>query len=419
MSIAPKVFSLSVALGLLCIGCDPGSGGSGDDSSLDSGVPLPGTGGMSGDATDAGDDVPGSADGSGTAGGGSADSDPDGGSNGDPDSSTGSGQPSDDDGPPPCNDETIQLAVEPPQVMLLLDKSGSMVQNVWDHDDDPMTPSITRWNSLYTVVDALTNDVQDGIELGMALFPSVSLTETDAATACIVDPDPAAPVSLSNAAAIVNALPGPESTEIYGGTPVSGGIGVALNHLAQIQDGRPQAILLVTDGAANCMEGTSGNDVFTEYDDELAPLVAGAFADGIPTYVVGVDILDEVGIYPEDNPYVRLNELAQAGGVPQQGMDSFYNTTDEAQLLQALGEITSELGCTIELTIPAEFENQLTVEVGGIEVPRVDQCEPDGEGWRYLQDSAPFTSIELCPGSCDSAQATAALDVEYSCVPQG
>ncbi|MEM9454226.1 MAG: hypothetical protein AAGF11_08615 [Myxococcota bacterium] len=415
MSTAPKVFSLSVAIGLLCIGCDPGSRGSGDDSSLETGVQLPGTGGMSDDATaSGGGDEPGSADGSGTAGDG-----PDSDSNGDPDGTSGSGEPG-DDGPPPCNDETIQLAVEPPQVVLLLDKSGSMVQNEWDHDDDPVTPSITRWNSLYNVVDTLTHDVEDGMELGMVLFPSASLTETDAATACMVDSDPAASVSLNNADSIVSALPDAQTTEIYGGTPVSGGMSVVLEHLAEVEDGRAQAILLVTDGAANCMDGTSGNDVFTEYDAELAPLVAGAFSEGIPTYVVGVDILDEVGIYPEDNPYVRLNELAQAGGVPQQGgMDSFYNTTDETQLLQALGEITSELGCTIELTVPPEFENQLTVEIGGVEVPRVDQCEADGEGWRYLQDSAPYTSIELCPGSCDSAQTTAALDVEYSCIPQG
>lgn len=409
MSIAPKVQSLGVALGLLAIGCDPGSGG--DDSSLETGVELPGSSGFS-DPADSGADSD-QADGSGTSGGDSGHSD-------DPDSTGDDGPPSNDDGPPSCNDETIQLEVEPPHLMLLLDKSGSMVQSSWDHDDDPMTPVVTRWNSLFNVVDTLTHDVEHGIEMGMVLFPSASLTETDSATACTVDSDPGAPVSLDNADAIVGALPAPESLEIFGGTPVSGGMNVALEHLAEIADGRPQAILLVTDGAANCMAGTSGNDVFTEYDEDLAPLVAGAFASGIPTYVVGVDIVDEIGTYPAANPYERLNELALAGGVPQAGgADYFYNTTDEVQLLDALGGIAAELGCTIELSTPAEFENQLSVEVDGVAVPRVDQCEPDGEGWRYLQDDAPYQSIELCPASCDLAHLAASLDVEYTCIPQG
>ncbi len=413
MSAAPKVSSLALAFGLLALGCNSVSVDPGMD--LEPGIDLPGSTDGDGDTTMSpdGDDDPGRVDGS-TSG-----DDP---TSGGDDESGSTGEPADDDddGPPTCADETIQLEIAPPQVMLLLDKSGSMIQNSWDHDADIETGPITRWNSLYNVVDQLSHSVENGIELGMVLFPSASLTETNAETACIVDSDPGAMVSLGNADSIVGALPAPDSMDIHGGTPVSTGMSVVLEHLGSVADGRPQAVVLVTDGAANCMAGTSGNDVFTLYDEDLEPMVSDAFTAGIPTYVVGVDILDEVGVYPADNPYVRLNELAVAGGVPQDGgLESFYNTTDEEQLLLALDAIAAELGCNIDLTLPAEFANQVTVSVGGMDLPRVEECGDDGVGWRFLEEVAPFTSIELCSETCDLVHVEASLDVEYECIPQG
>lgn len=334
---------------------------------------------------------------------------------------TTTGEPSNDEGgPPTCDEETLQLAVDPPQIVLLLDKSYSMIESSWDHDGDPMTPTVTRWHSLHGVVDALTHDVEDGVELGMVLFPSPSVPDNGTGTACMVDPDPAAAIALHNADAIVDALPAADALDLYGGTPVGAGMTVALDHLADVYDGRPQAVILVTDGAANCMEGTSGMGVFTEYDQGLAPLVAGAFAAGIPTYVVGVDIVDAVGVYPQDNPYLRLSEIAEAGGVPNEGGSaSFYNTTDEAQLLTALDGIAADIGCTFQLDTAAQFVEQVTVRVGGDVVPRVDECPPDGVGWRFLQDAAPYDSIELCAATCDVAQVEASIDLDYACPPQG
>ncbi len=404
---------LLAAFGLLAVGCTDATAPE-MDVDLEPGIDLPGT-------TDDGDtDEPppvdpdtGSSGGSGDSGEEPVDPDDDG-------SSGSSGEPVADDGPPSCNEESFQLTVEPPQVVLLLDKSYSMIEFHWDHDGDPSTGTVTRWNSLYTVVDALTHDVEDEMELGMVLFPSPSVADNGTGTACMVDAGPGAPVAPGNADAIVSALPGPDAMDLYGGTPTSNGMEVALQHLAEIQDGRPQAVVLVTDGAANCMDGTSGMGVFTEYDLGLAPMVAEAYAGGIPTYVIGVDIVDAIGTYPQDNPYQRLSEVAVAGGVPREDAgEAFYNTTDEEELLAALDGITAELGCTLTLGTPAMFVAQLSVSVGGEELPRVDECGADGVGWRLLQESAPFESIELCAASCDAAHQQASLDVTYACPPQG
>jgi hypothetical protein len=407
---------LLAALGLLAVGCtdaptpemeidlEPGidlSDTTDGSESEDSDEPTPDPDSGSGGSSGSGDDPVDPDEGSGSEG-----------------SST--GEPSDGPAPPSCNEESIQLTVEPPQVVLLLDKSYSMIEFQWDHDGDESTPMVTRWNSLYNVVDTLTHDVQGEMELGMVLFPSAAVADNDTATACMVDPAPGAPVAPGNADAIVSALPGPDAVDLYGGTPTSNGLAVALQHLAEIADGRPQAVVLVTDGAANCMQGTSGMGVFTDYDMGLSPMVAEAYAGGVPTYVIGVDIVDAVGTYPQDNPYQRLSEVAEAGGVPREGAsESFYNTTDEAELLTALGGITAELGCTLTLETPADFIAQLTVHVNGEEVPRVEACGPDGVGWRLLQEVAPFESIELCSATCDDAHQQAGLDVTYACPPEG
>jgi hypothetical protein len=402
------VVALLAALGLLAVGCTDVTAPE-MDIDLEPGIDLPGT--THGSEEGSGEPAPDPDRGSGGTGDESPPIDPDDGS---------SGEPSDDHGLPSCNEESLLLTVEPPQVMLLLDKSYSMIEFQWDHDGDALTPPVTRWNSLYTVVDTLAHDVEDEMELGMVLFPSPSVTDNDTDTACMVDPEPGAPAAPHNAAAIVGALPGPDTTALYGGTPASGGMQVVLDHLDAIEDGRPQAVVLVTDGAANCMAGASGMGVFTEYDMGLMPLVAQAYARGIPTYVVGVDIVDAVGTYPQDNPHDRLSEIAEAGGVPHQGgSESFYNTTDEAELLTALGSITAELGCTLTLDTPAMFVDQLTVRVGGVEVPRVDECGPDGVGWRLLQAVPPYDSVELCPVTCDEAHVQASLDVTYACPPEG
>lgn len=401
--------AIAAGLAIVLVGCAdiPVS----DGVEIGGGVDLPGH-----DSDDDGRDSDDGGHDRGTGGGEGGDD------TGGPGAETGStGEPADDgpSGPPTCEEQSFQFSVEQPQVVLLLDKSHSMVDNQWDHDGDPSTPMVTRWDSLYHAVDMLVHVSEEGIELGMVLFPSVQLVDNDAATACIVDPMPHSPVGPLNGSGVVNALPGPDALDLYGGTPVSGGLTVVFDHLEEIEDGRPQAVVLVTDGAANCMAGTDGNQVFTEYDANLAPMVAGAFAAGISTYVVGVDILDEVGLYPADNPYVRLNELALAGGVPRIGPEAFYNTSDEHELSNALDQIASKLSCTLELDTPAEFSGQVTVTVAGEAVERVGECLPNADGWRYLQDSAPYSSIELCAATCSDAHAQAQIDIEYACVPQG
>ncbi|HEY0133836.1 MAG TPA: hypothetical protein VGB85_07140, partial [Nannocystis sp.] len=95
--------------------------------------------------------------------------------------------------PNDCGEAQIQIPIVTPNVMLVLDKSGSMVSmpsGYWDHDnDDPnddgvkdsdpnmmeaATPRITRWQSLHEVVEFIVGAFDNSMNLGMVLFPSTT-----------------------------------------------------------------------------------------------------------------------------------------------------------------------------------------------------------------------------------------------------
>ncbi|MCX4241780.1 vWA domain-containing protein [Paraliomyxa miuraensis] len=320
--------------------------------------------------------------------------------------------------PDNCGASSFMLDHQPTNVVLVLDKSYSMIDNAWDHDSDPMTATVTRWNSLYHSVEFIVGEFDEGLNFGAVLFPSIDVPDNDWQTACLVETEPDASVEPMGGAAVLDAMPGPDSLEIYGGTPASAGITTALEHLRSLDPELPRAMILITDGAANCLEGTTNNDVFDIYDENLPLLVASAHDDDdIPTFVVGIDIIDGIATYPQDNPYVRLNEVAIAGGFPQPGAEKFHNAQDEDELRAAISQITSQIGCTIPLEMAPELPDLLSIFIDGVEIPFVESCEGSDEGWHYTNPMGPYDEIELCAGSCSGLHSVGTLSVTYNCIP--
>jgi hypothetical protein len=56
-------------------------------------------------------------------------------------------------------------------VLFVLDKSGSMSMEQWDHDDSPQTPNVTRWNSLHGVVKSIVTTFNKTVNFGVKLYP--------------------------------------------------------------------------------------------------------------------------------------------------------------------------------------------------------------------------------------------------------
>jgi hypothetical protein len=339
----------------------------------------------------------------------------------------------DGDGEMDCG--TVQIAPQyvPPNVMIVVDASGSMISNQWDHDLDPNTPDETRWKTLHGVVSTVMEQFGPAMNAGIKRFPSESACDPNPcynATACAVTGAPEVGIGLDNGAAIVAAIPGPDDdgSSVEGGTPSTLGINSAVEHLAAQDPSIARYILFITDGAANCTPGFDFPEVIENYDETLEPTVQAALDDNdITTFVVGIDIINMLlgagpDGSPEANPYERLNDVAMAGGAPKNmGLDAekFFNSTNQEELLTALSGIIDEITeCVIDLTEPPLMPpdpvqiDYVQFFVDGMEVPFVEDCANE-DGWTWLEEGLVVT---FCGTYCDDFKSgTVMFDGVYGC----
>jgi hypothetical protein len=317
-----------------------------------------------------------------------------------------------------CTQADFDVVLEPPtpKVMVLLDKSNSMNAQ-WDHDADPLTPNIPRWTSLYHVVEHLLGEFQHTTQFGSLLFPGADswLDEPTNDWSCIVSEQPEVPVGPMNAQAILESIPPAQGFSISGGTPAVAAFETALEHLLGLQNDQPKAVVLVTDGAANCSEEEAAGDTLFVYDARLSQIVEDAYTQHeIPTYVVGIDIRDFMGSKPAVNTYHSLSEVALAGGVPREGEAPFYNSVNEHELADALDTVLHQIECTVKLPEAPEYPDEMKVDVDGLDASKLGNCS-EGDGWAWTHPNGPHTTIELCGVACDALQDVGAVGVHYGC----
>jgi hypothetical protein len=352
-------------------------------------------------------------------------------------------------GEPDLSCDKFMNEIDPviPRVVLVLDKSGSMVlpgksnepgevgDGFWDHDNDANTPEVTRWSSLHAVVESLFAGLDSVINFGAVLFPSTSAISDYSALACPVDAAPLVPVAAMNGAKILAAIPAAEATNLAGGTPATAGMKVAIEELSSLDTTEPRFIVLITDGAANCREDAANNtERFESYDEQLPVTVTEAAGLGFQTYVIGIDILNVLTPMQTDgnpdntNTFERLNELAEAGGTARPGDEKFYNASNQIELQAALMEITEAiLTCEIPLSepVPDKFYIQ-RLEVGPDGDPDQQVYETDApyekpvqdcateSGWQYI-DPEKRDAIILCGAACEYYKETGVVNIEFGC----
>lgn len=333
-----------------------------------------------------------------------------------------------------CGEEEFVLEAVPPNVMLVLDKSGSMVQNSWDADNDPVTEEETRWRSLHDVVSFVVNTFDTEINFGAVLFPSAGAIAELGSGACIVSSQPEVPVASTNAEGVLGGIPAASATAtINGATPATAGIETALTHLNSLDENIDRFMILITDGAANCGADADtsacpgqGCALMEEFDTNLSTVVGDAFTvDGVPTFVIGIDILDQlVGEDPNDgqveaNTFTELNTVAEAGGRAREGDEKFFNATNEIELQDALSEIAGQVvSCTIPLSQEPTDPDFVEIEIGGMSFEQIEDCATD-DGWTYVNPEGPFDAIQLCGAACDALADSGELDATFGCPPPG
>lgn len=350
-----------------------------------------------------------------------------------------------------CASKDIDLKQKPTKLMLVLDKSRSMVDNSWDHDNDVNSAPVTRWSSLYDVVKQVTEKFTSTISFGAQLYPSKNPPE-GGLKSCAVDATPEVAIAEGSGPAIMAALPPKNSgtEQVSGATPTYAAYESALAHLLSVKNAagetneQPPAIVLVTDGAANCGsldnveckpkmgQILAPNDPcvkkwFIDYDDRIHAAVKKAYEDhGIKTYVIGIGIDKTVSeANAEPTIHERLNQLSGEGETARPDPTTKYFSADnQNSLLSALDEIAASVQtCEVDLkdAVAESRKNYVEIKVGNKVVPpllNADSC--DGKvGWRWNNSKVKNRIVELCGTACDDLKTVAKVDVVVGCEPPG
>jgi hypothetical protein len=228
-----------------------------------------------------------------------------------------------------CNDAGLCTGCEPPNMLIVLDRSCSMRDGVMG------TP---KWDLAVQAINLLTTSYQDEIRFGMSLFPDI-----DPPSCGQLDIE--IPVGDGNEQPIQDLLNASliQGDPLYPDGPCVTNIDTAIEQAGtepSFDDtDRPSFILLLTDGRqAGC--SAAGGD-----DGTLQMITDYYQTRGIATFVVGFG--GEVS--PND-----LNEFAVAGGKPAGDMSctpnpcEYYKAEDGPSLEAALEAIAGQINCDPE-----------------------------------------------------------------------
>lgn len=312
------------------------------------------------------------------------------------------------DVPTGCGEFPFTVSAEPPDLILVVDRSLSM------RDDIPGGGS--KWDALLAAVDSVTHSLEANVHFGLASYPDPDSSGFCGPGSVLIDP------AVNNADAIVDRLTADGTGGATPTAPSLQAVGAYLSMPRAGHEDHPPAILLATDGAPNCndmLDGSSctcttsmsggdcgGGDFCL--DDARTYSVIEAIAGGdprVPVYVIGL---------PGTEMFADvLSEMARRGGTARAGDPAYYAAADAAALEAALGEIAGGVvSCVFRMDIAPENPRRVRIIVDGMDVPHTDDRS---EGWAYTD--ADNTVIELFGSWCDRLTdgGSHTVTAEYAC----
>ena len=315
--------------------------------------------------------------------------------------------------PPPdpatsCGFDTFLAVRDVPKLYVVLDRSGSMADEVGNKQ---------KYAATRSAIVRLYRDISWKVDIGAALFPDRSGSGTgcgagrEAFALGKGDPKeipgvtPQGPRSI----ALANAL----STTPSGGTPTTATLQKLTPDLVKL--GRKTFVLLATDGGPNCnatascgtsacipnIEGAEGcTSAFNccqptpDYPGAGANCLDGTGAvaavkkladSGIKTLVVGI---------PGSGPYASvLDAMAEAGGAPRAGSPRYYAVNELDALASVLAQVTADVlvSCDLTLQKAAESPHLTNVFLDGKVLPQGEE-----NGWTFVGDAAVRLHGDAC-----------------------
>ncbi len=284
-----------------------------------------------------------------------------------------------------CIDVAVQVDRAVPEVVLLVDQSGSM--------DNPLDDDVDRWGAVVQTLagpDGVVAQLQTEVRFGLTLYTN----DTDDPTTCpaLTTVDPALDNLDAIGSVFATAIPEHE-------TPTGESLDAVATVLAASSHFGPKAIILATDGEPD----TCATPDPQLGQPEALDATARAFDLGVQTFVISVG---------QDVGEQHLQELANLGvGRPIDAADPapYYQAFDTAQLQAAFEAIVGSVTSCV-LTVDGEIDLSRACEG---EVWLDGQPLICDEDWR-LPDAS---TLEILGEACETLQdgASHTVDANFPC----
>jgi hypothetical protein len=354
----------------------------------------------------------------------------------------------------PCGSTAVTARVQPVDILLILDKSGSMSLQPQGYPD-------RKWPALRTALGLALNQLKPYSWFGLELFPRRDVTQacdsqTDACCQMATAVDVEVGDGNTTVPLIIDAMA--EPTGPGGRTPTAAALALALDYYSNRPIGPEGSVhnayvFLATDGGPNCstsvtncapaqcttnldgtfasppincgptgpsnccdpVNGIANSSVRDCLDDaDSVAAVEALLAIGIKTVVIGI---------PGSEPYADvLNRLALAGGAANtNGATSYYQVEagHPEQLTQVFIDITMDLirTCDIWLEDSPPGPDMINIALDCQALPRTDAVT-GATNWEIDGSTEPPT-LHLVGDACTEAMSTGVrrVDVLFGCPP--
>lgn len=342
-----------------------------------------------------------------------------------------------------CVTSKSNAALQGANLVMMFDKSGSM----GDTSNQPPFDPTLKWIPVTAAMKSFFADPASAtLSASLQFFP---IGDTIDAICNYGYATPAVAMQpLADATPFQTTL---DATKPQGGTPTLPALMGAVTYaktVAAAKPGEKTVIVLITDGDPGVMVPSSGcpggatacfapgcadthecaADASNPYDascnntvSRITQVAAGALADGVPTYVIGVGSSFEK---------TNLSAFARAGGTNDAiFIDTGNPSATSAALQSALDQIRSTtLSCFFDIppapagqTIDTNAVNvAYTPTGGGEEILTYSKDCSQPNAWRYDNPTAP-SKIELCGSMCSSAQKDPGgkITLAFGCATKG
>ncbi len=316
-------------------------------------------------------------------------------------------------------------------LLLVIDKSGSMADTPEGFGDD-------KWTAMKSALRTALDSAKNQLAFGLELFPDPRDCEMPEGSEMVVSVH-AGSTSMPKIMDQLNkVLPG-------GGTPTARALERAFEYYTAGEGaalGGDRFVLLATDGGPNCNAGLdcevdactvnldgqcpevvsnccdpaeAGQGAETGCLDEAGALeqIEALAAAGIPTFVIGI---------PGSEDYAEsLDRMAEAGGAANPNAPPSYFAVGASGgvggLASVLTAITTDLITTCRFQLQSEPPDlqKLNVEVDGETIPQAGE-----DGW-WIDISTDPPTIEIKGATCEQIEneGAEAVEIVYGCPTEG